>query len=141
MNVVKRLFRWIHWRARSRYWRHRALRAEAQLEAERWRNSEREDTLITVPMRLGGLWGMPARSGPAPTKQVSRIAPAPPVTATDPWIAQTTPEERWEFDLYWKQDAQAAGYSDAQAKQEFMRRLQERKQLIDDPTMLQWMTK
>lgn len=134
---MKRLFRWIHWRARARYWRQRALKAESSLEAERWRNLEREDTLITVPMRLGGLWGMPARTGPAqPIKQVGpRYATS--VNADPGWEAQTTWADRQEFDLNWKEDALAAGVPLFQAQQRFLAEvvIPRRTPLNDDPFM------
>lgn len=131
--MIKRLFRWIHWRARARYWRHRALEAEASLEAERWRNLEREDTLVTVPMRLGGLWGMSARSGPAPTRQPQRIAAAPLTGPSDPWHALSWADKN-EFEMFWKADAEAAGVPLQQARQQFLAELASRRTpLNDDP--------
>lgn len=132
--MIKRLFRWIHWRARARYWRHRALEAEASLEAERWRNLEREDTLVTVPMRMAGLWGMPARSAPAtPLTQVNRIGPNPISAPTDPWHALSWADKN-EFEMFWKADAEAAGVPLQQARQQFLAELASRRTpLNDDP--------
>lgn len=95
--MIKRFFRWRHWRARAKFWRGRALKAEAALEAERYRNLEREDTLVTVPMRMAGLWGMPARSAPAePIKQASK----PPLQIAAPGDEWTWADQQ-EFNMYW----------------------------------------
>jgi hypothetical protein len=130
---MKRFFRWRHWRARAKFWRGRALKAEGQLEAERWRNLEREDTLVTVPMRLGGLWGMPARDAPAPVKQVNR-RPAQLTASTDPWDTLTG-ADMMEFDLEWKGAAEAAGVPLSVAKQQFLAEviMPRRMPLNDDP--------
>lgn len=96
--MIKRFFRWRHWRARAKFWRGRALKAEASLEAERYRNLEREDTLVTVPMRMAGLWGIPARSGPAePIKQVNRPPLQIAALGTD-W----TWADQQEYEMMWK---------------------------------------
>jgi hypothetical protein len=131
--MIKRIFRWRHWRARAKFWRHRALKAEASLEAEMWRNRAREDELITVPQRMAGLWGMPPRSEPAVVKQVN-ASPSRALTApADPWDGLTG-TEKWEFDMEWKQAAEAAGIPLAQAKQDFMNEIAMRRQpLNDDP--------
>lgn len=131
--MIKRIFRWRHWRARARFWRVRALKAEASLEAERYRNLEREDTLVTVPMRLGGLWGMPARDAPAPIKQVNTRTPQ--LTAsTDPWDSLTG-ADKMEFDLEWKQAAEDAGIPMQEAKRRFLAEVvtPRRMPLNDDP--------
>lgn len=133
---MKRFFKWRHWRARSRYWRSRALKAEAlvsekelQLEAERDRNREREDTLVTVPMRIAGLWGMPARSGPA-VRQVNTPVPAL-VRSTDPWDALTWADKN-EYEMFWKADAVAAGVPEQQARQQFLAEIMKRRIPIND---------
>jgi hypothetical protein len=131
--MIKRFFRWRHWRARAKFWRGRALKAESQLEAERYRNLEREDTLVTVPMRMAGLWGMPAREAPAqPAKQV-RQRPAL-NAAADPWETLSW-ADRAEFDMYWKPDAEATGVSLSQARERFLNEviLPRRQPLQDDP--------
>ena len=79
--------------------RRRAVTAERRLQAEVWRNRAREDELITVPMRMSGLFGMLPRTAPAePMKQIKpqpRVqVPAGPESWT--WADQQ------EFDMYWK---------------------------------------
>ncbi len=123
-----RFFRWRHWRASSKFWRKRALKAEAALEAEVIRNREREDTLVTVPMRLGGLWGMPARSAPA----VKQVNPVPAlVQSTDPWDALSWADKQ-EYEMFWKQDAVAAGVPEQQARQQFLAEIMNRRIPIND---------
>ena len=130
---MKRLFRWRHWRARAKFWRHRALKAEASLEAEMWRNRAREDVLVDGHLRAAGLWVMPARDAPAPPlKQVNARAPQS-ATPADPW-EKLSGTEKWEFDMEWKSAAEAAGIPLAQAKQDFMNEIALRRQpLNDDP--------
>jgi hypothetical protein len=130
--MIRRIFRWRHWRARAKFWRGRALKAEGQLEAERYRNLEREDTLVTVPMRMAGLWGIPARSGPA--EPIKQINPTPSLLqSADPWDNLTW-GERQEFDMEWKTDAEAAGVPIREARQKFLEEVNKRRQpLNDDP--------
>ena len=122
--------------ARARYWRRRALRAEAQakqqaleLSAEMARNREREDTFVSATvMGTRGMYGVAPRTGPAlkPVKQL----PAP--TTMDDGL---TYADRLEFDLYWKPDAEAAGVDLATAKRKYMEEvvLPRRMPLNDDP--------
>ena len=124
-----RFFRWRHWRASAKYWRKRALKAESSLEAEVMRNREREDTLVTVPMRIAGLWGMPARTGPA-TKQVNTPIPAIARTA-DPWDSLSWADKQ-EYEMFWKEDAQAAGVPEQQARNQFLAELASRRIPIND---------
>jgi hypothetical protein len=131
--MIKRIFRWRHWRARAKFWRGRALKAEASLEAERYRNLEREDTLVTVPMRLGGLWGMPARDAPAqPLKQVHQRPGLN--AASDPWETLTW-ADREEFNLMWKPDVDSGLVTFQQQKDRFLSEviLPRRQPLNDDP--------
>jgi len=136
--------------ARVRFWKRRAQKAEHRIvelieqyvaevaelkaanDAEMYRNREREDTLITVPMRLGGLWGMPARTGPAAPKQVNR---PPQLTASaDPWDSLTWADKQ-EFQMFWKADADAMGIPELQARQQFLATLEKRRVAInDDPS-------
>lgn len=131
--MIRRFFRWRHWRARAKFWRGRALKAEGQLEAERYRNLEREDTLVTVPMRMAGLWGMPAREAPAPP--VKQINQRPSLNAaTDPWETLTW-ADRQEYDLMWKPEVDAGIVTAQQQKQRFLSEviLPRRQPLQDDP--------
>ncbi len=127
---MKRFWRWRHWRASSKFWRKRALKAEASLEAERWRNLEREDTLVTVPMRLGGLWGMPPRTGPARMKQVN-TPPHALAKPADPWDSLSWADKQ-EYELQWKDAALAQGIPEYVAKQQFLAELQSRRTPIND---------
>lgn len=128
--MFKRLFRWQFWRWRYHYWRRRAVTAERALQSEKDRNRAREDELITVPMRAMGLFGIAPRESPALPKQVSRPALSAPA---DPWQALTW-QDRQEFEMFWKPDAEAAGVSLSQAQQKFMQEIANRRQpLADDP--------
>jgi hypothetical protein len=131
--MIKRIFRWRHWRARAKFWRHRALKAEASLEAECARNRAREDELITVPMRAMGLWGMPARDALAqPVKQVN-ASPSRALTTSDPWDTLTG-ADKMEFDLEWKDAGEALGLSLMQSRQQFYREvILPRRALNDEP--------
>ncbi len=127
---MKRFWRWRHWRAQAKFWRKRALKAEASLEAERWRNLEREDTLVTVPMRLGGLWGMPARTGPAPMKQVNQ-PPRQLTQSADPWDSLSWADKQ-EYDMQYKDAAAAMGIPEWRSKQEFLAVVESRRNPIND---------
>ncbi len=134
--------------SRVRFWKHRALKAEQRCdalikefmaeiqelkesnEAERWRNMSREDELVTVPARMGGLWGMPPRTGPARMKQVNQ----PPRTLAqpaDPWDALSWADKQ-EYDMQWKDAALAQGIPEYVAKQQFLAELQSRRIPIHD---------
>ncbi len=132
--MVRKFFKWRHWRAATKFWRKRALKAEASLEAEMLRNREREDTLITVPMRAMGLFGIPAREAPAPlVRNVSRPT-SQLVKSTDPWDSLSW-ADRQEFDMYWKDDAAAAGVPLMQARERFLAEvvIPRRQPLMDEP--------
>lgn len=130
--MIKRLFRWTHWRARSRYWRKRALSAESELKAEVLRNRDREDQLVTVPMRMAGLWGIPPRTEPA-MQPIRQLAPGPVSAPSDPWDALSWADKN-EFEMYWKPDATVAGVDERQAKQQFLLEIASRRaSLNDDP--------
>lgn len=140
---MKKFFRLL---ARVRFWKHRALKAEQRIsdlieqyaaeiqelkesnEAERWRNMSREDDLITVPQRLGGLWGMPPRTGPA-----MKVNQRPPALAkpADPWESLSWADKK-EFEMFWKADAEAANVPEHIARQQFLAELANRKIPIND---------
>lgn len=79
--------------------RRRAIAAERRLEAEMWRNRAREDELITVPMRMSGLFGMMPRDAPAPVKQVKQ---QPPLLQTSNGVDSWTWADQQEFEMFWK---------------------------------------
>jgi hypothetical protein len=131
-----RLFRL---RARIRYWRRRALKAELSLneakeafEAEVWRNRSREDTLITVPVRMAGMVavGLEPRTAPAYNPRPTRLA-----TAANPWDALTG-SERMEWEFEYLPDALRNNVSESAARQRFLSDLAARKTLIDDPLQM-----
>jgi hypothetical protein len=130
-----RISRWLslRWRIKARYWRRRAILAERELKAEMWRNRAREDELITVPQRMQGLFGIPAREAPAPlVRNVSRPT-SQLVKSTDPWDSLSW-ADRQEFDMYWKDDAAAAGVPLMQARERFLAEvvIPRRQPLMDD---------
>lgn len=92
----------------------------------------REDELITVPMRMSGLFGMPPRTEPASLPGPKRRTALS--QSADPWETLTWADKE-EFDLYWKPDAEATGVPLQQAKQRFLTEviLPRRQPLNDDP--------
>lgn len=112
----------LKWRMKSRYWRLRALKAEAQLEAEVWRNRAREDELITIPMRALGMFGMSARTGPA----AIRHEPPALLKSADPWQSLTMLEQL-EYESAYLPDALANRVSPHDAKRDFLAEIARRK--------------
>lgn len=132
--------------ARVRYWKHRALKAEArqfalvveheteliklreQMEAERWRNYSREDTFASAAM-LGsrGMWGVAPRTGPASMQRPPSLmeVAAPMMSGAD----------RMEFEQFWLPDAERNGVTRQRAEKEFLEELAKRKALRDEPMM------
>ncbi len=138
---MRRLLRILHWRSRSRFYRRKWEVAERtiallrrELNAECERNRQREDTFVSATV-MGGrqMFGIPPRSGPAglpaPTTQQSTLD-------TDPWL-QLPWADKAEFQTQWWPLAEQSGRSEMQARQDFMRELQQRKQLNDEPFMTQ----
>lgn len=102
---------------------------EARLEGERWRNQAREDELITVPMRMLGMYGVATRESPAPQQEpLRRQAMRQPrsVPSVSPWSALTD-EERAEWPLYLA-DADPDGVRVNQVRQEFLQMIEFRRQ-------------
>ena len=131
--MMKRFFRWQRWRWSSRYWKRRAHKAEALLLAETQRNRAREDTLVTIPVRMAGLMAFGLEPRDAPARMVHH-APRQLTAVLDPWDALSG-AERMEFDTFWKADAEAAGISLQQARRQFMAEIEKRKSLNDEPSM------
>lgn len=134
------MIRFFKLRARIRYWKRRALKAEdvtretkALLEAETWRNRSREDTLITVPVRMAGMVaiGLEQRGGPAYSSQ----KPTRLTQAVNPWEALTG-IERMEWETEYLPDAIRNGVSEQAARQRFLRDLANRKSLVDEPLQM-----
>lgn len=93
---------------------------EAQLEGEKYRNRAREDELITVPMRMQGMYGVATREGPARPieplrRQVQRKRSIPSV---DGW-AMLTDEERAEYQMY-RADINPLPEQETSVKREFL---------------------
>ncbi len=128
--IYRLLSRFYHF-AQAEYWRGRCLNAEAQLEAEKWRNIYREDSLVNVPMRSMGMWPISPRVGPAqpPNMSVSPRRPLDPIAAFNDLGAV----DRMEFETNWLPDAEAHNIPLDQAKQKFLAELAKRKTLNDDP--------
>lgn len=80
-------------------------------------------------MRVMGLWGMPARTGPA-TQQMGVPIPALART-TDPWDSLSWADKQ-EYEMFWKADAAVAGVPEQQARQQFLSELQNRRVPIND---------
>jgi hypothetical protein len=119
--MIHRLLGWFRKLGESEYWRMRALKAEARLEAETWRNREREDTLATVPMRAMGMFGMTPRSAPAgvasqPTRLLQTADPFESLSAMD----------KMEFQTQWLEAAKTNGIPIDQAKRDFVLMVQRR---------------
>jgi hypothetical protein len=101
---------------------------ESQLEGEKARNQSREDELITVPMRMLGLYGVATREGPAPQVQPLRRQTARrsrQVAQASPW-AMLTDNERAEWPLYLA-DADPDGLRVQQVKREFLQMIEQRR--------------
>lgn len=101
---------------------------EAQLEGEKIRNQAREDELITVPMRMLGMYGVATREGPAPLVQPLRRQAARQhrqVTQSSPW-AMLTDDERAEWPLYLA-DVDPDGVRVQQVRQEFLQMIEQRR--------------
>ena len=135
MRLLSTLFRL---RVRVRYWKRRALKAEAQaqllieqLDAEMWRNRDREDTFVSASiMGQRQMFGVPPRSGPA-------IPPSAPIKSVNPyptWDAGLTWADKQEYELEWKPDAERAGVNPQQAQRDFLEKIASRRlSLNDDP--------
>ena len=134
---MKRFFRILHWRARAKFWQRKYQTAfaevrhlRAELNAEMNRNREREDTFVSASvMGSRGMYGVAPRSGPA--RQRMNQTAAVPAYSADPWDGLSWADKQ-EFELYWVKDAEAAGKTRAQARQDFMNELASRKTLNDD---------
>lgn len=129
---MHRLFAQFYYRTRMRYWRRRALLAESELKAERWRNTAREDAFVSASiMGQRGMFGVAPRTGPALQRQRPAQQPQP---VTDPWTTNLTAQEKFEFDNLWWPDAQSARVDYTTAKQQFYNMVMQRRQpLNDDP--------
>ncbi len=106
------------------------LRRELNAECER--NRQREDTFVSATvMGSRGMFGVAPRSGPA-----LQSAPQPPPSPTDPF-SQLPWADKAEFQTQWWPLAEQSGRSEMQARSDFMRELQQRKQLNDEPFLTQ----
>lgn len=134
-SLMKRLFRTLHWAARTRYWRSRAVKAEAQikaqsaqLQAEQWRNREREDYFVSAAVMGGrGMVGITARSGPAGAQSPTR-------PTTDPWQSLRA-IDRMEFETQWLPDALVNNVSETAARARFLQELASRRAMNDGGVM------
>lgn len=116
------------------YWRSYALALERQLEGEKLRNRAREDELITIPMRIMGLYGVATREGPAqPRDPLRRQMQRPRPVAASGWEALTD-EERAEWPLF-KADTDRDGTNVETARREFLQMIEFRRQGNDAEIM------
>ena len=138
--------RWFRWTAKIRYWKRRALKAEASLsetvsryetrlaevqeqaELERWRNQGREDMFASAAtLGVRGMVGIPPRTSRA-MKQVNS-----PVVQTDDPLQGLNGLQRTEWYGAWWPDAQQAGIPMNQALQEFRVEISRRQPMNDEP--------
>lgn len=107
----------------AEYWRLRAHRAEAALEAEFLRNRSREDIFVSAAILGGrGMVGIAPRSAPATMPgAAARI-----VQASNPWESLTW-HEKAEFETEWLMPALAQGITRQKAESDFMVELLKRK--------------
>lgn len=124
---------------RIRYWRLRALGAEAELEqvklqaeAERWRNIGREDCFVSAAiMGSRGMWGVPPRTAPAEAQRQPQQQSA---ALLDPFGALPF-FQKAEFEAEWWPIAQTLGKSRQQAQNDYLMDLAKRKSFNDEPSM------
>ena len=134
---MRNFFRWQRHRARAKYYCREVARLEkaltelrADLEAEMYRNRAREDTFVSAAvMGARGMFGIPPRTGPARSREMQPQPFHPP----DPFEALLTGADKLEFETMWWPDAQRANVPMAQARQEFMTTVLQRRQLNDEP--------
>lgn len=140
--------RWLKLRAKIRYWKRRALKAESglrdaldSLDAEVIRNRYREDTFASAAV-LGhrGMYGLPPREGPAlqrPRQQLTVATTATAATAplfSGSWDTGFTWADKEEFKLEWLPAVNAGTVSLPQAQQDFAAEIARRRiPLNDDP--------
>lgn len=98
---------------------------EAQLEGEKQRNQGREDELITIGMRVQGLYGVATREHPAPPREPLRRQIERPVAKPDAW-ATLTDDERREWPVF-KADADPDGTNTTRARREFLQMIEFRR--------------
>lgn len=109
------------------YWRRYAKSLERQLEGERWRNQNREDQLLTVPMRYLGMYGVAEREGPArPMDTLRRRAQRRPAVPTNDAWSTLTDDERLEWQS-WSADVDPTPDQVVAAKREFLEMIRQRK--------------
>lgn len=109
------------------YWKRYALSLESQLEGEKVRNQEREDTLLNIVPHALGVFGPRVRDGRArpitpPRRQAARQRLAP----SDPWTLLTE-EERAEWPMYLA-DAAPDGTNVPRVRREFLEMIEMRRQ-------------
>lgn len=115
-------------RLKARHWRRYAECLEQQLEGEKQRNQHREDALCTSYLQMMGLFGLPARSGPAqprPTLSAELAQTQQLPYNTEPFDMLLPYEKSEFFEQYWRDDgqgeAQLAKVGFERAKHEFAR--------------------
>lgn len=135
-------FRWKRWRARAKFYQRQAAKLEAalkdirdDLDAEIWRNRAREDTFVSAAvMGARGMFGVPPRTGPALQRPSQPVQPFHP---SDPFETILTGADKMEFETLWWPDAQRAGVTLANARQEFLQTVMQRRQPLNDEPFMQ----
>lgn len=101
---------------------------EAQLEGEKQRNQSREDELLTVPMRMLGMYGVATREAPAPQQEPLRrqtLRQRRVIPQSGGW-SSLTEEERAEWPFYLA-DADPDGIRVNEVRREFMQMIEHRR--------------
>lgn len=108
------------------HWKRYALSLEAQLEGEKARNQEREDTLLNIVPHTLGVFGPRVRDGRARSVVPPRRQATQRRVAADPW-ALLTEEERAEWPTYLA-DADPDGTNIPAIRREFLQMIETRRQ-------------
>jgi hypothetical protein len=108
------------------WWKRYALALEAQLEGEKARNQEREDTLLNIVPHALGVFGPRVRDGRAQPLAPLRRQINQRKSPVDPWQLLTE-EERAEWPTYLA-DADPDGVNVPAVRREFLQMIQTRRQ-------------
>lgn len=108
------------------WWKRYALQLESQLEGEKARNQEREDTLLNMIPHSLGVFGPRVRDGRAQPIAPLRRQMGRRRSPADPW-SLLTEEERSEWPMYLA-DADPDGKNVPRVRREFLEMIQMRRQ-------------
>lgn len=123
--MILTLLAWCRRLAAAEYWRLRCGRAEAALEAEMWRNREREDYYVSAAVMGGrGMVGIQPRGGPALQPSPQRVLVAPDIKFSG--------IDRMEFEAEWLPQGLAQGVSRQKIETDFAAELERRRSPLND---------